>query len=247
MSTSNASRVPSQREARSASTNQRTMLVIIGVITAAVIVAIVAIVLSSSGSNTVRDYSTVPQARLDDGGFVLGDPNAPVTIVEFADFTCPHCQSYHEEVTTPLIEQYVLTGMAKFEYRMFPIVDPTFAEYSAQIAECASELKAGGFWEAHDILFNLARAGRLSQTTARTVADGMGIAYSDLLNCTRTADQFQTDLALGQRMGIQGTPAIMIRYGDSAPQFITLSGTTYNRGGVPFNVLQAVIQGSQQS
>ena len=43
----------------------------------------------------VFDYSGIPQTRSDDGAFVLGEADAPITIVEFADFLCPHCQTYH--------------------------------------------------------------------------------------------------------------------------------------------------------
>ena len=58
-------------------------------------------------------FADIPQSRTEDGAFVLGDPDAPVTIVEFADFMCPHCQAYQTTVNR-FIEQYVATGQAKF-------------------------------------------------------------------------------------------------------------------------------------
>ncbi|MBC7812230.1 MAG: thioredoxin domain-containing protein, partial [Burkholderiales bacterium] len=181
MSTSSQPRATAPRtrpEQRQKTSNQRPVLVVIAIITIAVIAAVVAIVLSNNPQGAVIDYTAIPQSRTDDGAFVLGNPDAPVTIVEFADFTCPHCQEYHETVSR-FINEYVATGKAKFEYRMYPIVDPAFAEYAAQIAECGAEVKPnGGFWEAHDTLFQLGSSGRLSDTTTRQVADRMGVDYS---------------------------------------------------------------------
>ena len=77
-----------------------------------------------------------------DGGFVLGNPNAPITMIEFADFACPHCQEYHPMITQFLAD-YVVTGKAKFEYRVFPTAGGQLSEYTGQLLECAEEQKAG--------------------------------------------------------------------------------------------------------
>src|SRR5690606_690163 len=103
-------------------------------------------------------YEDIPQSRTEDGAFVLGDPDAPVTIVEFADFMCPHCQNY-ETTVHDFIEQYVTTGQARFEYRLYPIVHPTYSVFTAQIAECADVQRDGAFWASHDLLYDLASDG----------------------------------------------------------------------------------------
>lgn len=104
------------------------------------------------------DFSAVPQLRTDDGGFVLGDPDAPVTIVEFSDYLCGHCQNY-ESVARQFIEEYVLTGQARFEYRFFPVIDQQWSPTLARMTECSELLAPGSFWKAHTIMFDLAAEG----------------------------------------------------------------------------------------
>ena len=118
-------------------TQQRnlTFVVVVGVIAVLAAVAVI-IVSSNSASATGRDYSSIPQSRTADGAFVLGYEDAPITIVEFSDFTCPHCQQYAETIHR-VIDEFVATGKAKLEYRMFPIVHPQYREFTAELAECA--------------------------------------------------------------------------------------------------------------
>ena len=107
-------------------TDNKNMMIVGGVIVAAIVVAIAVIIMSSQSSlgGASIDYSSIPQARQADGGFVLGNPDAPVTIVAFEDFICPHCQAY-EPTIDQFISKYVATGLARFEYRFLPAVDPS--------------------------------------------------------------------------------------------------------------------------
>lgn len=219
---------------------------IIGIILVAVVIGIIAIIVSSGGrGGSGIDYGAIPQSRTADGAMVLGNPDAPITIIEFADFACPHCQDY-TSTTHRVISDYVVTGQAKFEYRMFITgADPQFGPYVSQLAECAEAQEEGAFWPAHDTLFSLGSQGRFNATTSRTLAERVDLNYSELLNCAESASQYITDQQLGSALGVQSTPTIMVRYGDGAPQFINLNGNSYSRGGVPFNVLQTVIEDAQ--
>lgn len=200
--------------------DNKNMMIIGGVVVAAIIVAIAVIMMSSQSSlgGVSVDYSAIPQERLADGGFVLGNPEAPVTIVAFEDFLCPHCQAY-KSVTSQFIKQYVATGIARFEYRFLPAVDPTYSALSAKFAECADILKPGSFWNAHDVMFELASAARFNNSTPRTFAERMDIPYTDLLECSGDeANQVNVDLELARELGATGTPTVMVRYNGSSPQ-----------------------------
>lgn len=59
-----------------------------------------------------------------EGGFRMGNPNAPVQLVEYASMTCPHCAAFSEEAHEPLKQQYVRTGQVSFEYRNFVLNEP---------------------------------------------------------------------------------------------------------------------------
>ncbi len=186
----------------------------------------------------------IPQSRAEDGAFVLGDPDAPITVIEFADFLCPHCQNY-EPVIQQVIETYVVTGMAQFEYRFFPAVDPTYSFAAARAAECVEILSPGSFWLGHDTLFEIASSERFGDSSITRFADEMDISDSALRECIETAEQVDTDTSLGLSLGVQGTPAIMVRYADGVERWIELDGVTYNRGTVPFEVIATVIEAAQ--
>lgn len=226
----------------------RMIAIIAGVVVAVVVVGVgvVALTGSSAAATPYARYADVAYERLEDGGFVLGDPDAPITLVEFGDFACPHCQAYFEE-TERFIDEFVLTGKARFEYRMFISgADPTYGPYTARLAECASSQREGAFWPAHDVLFEIGRAqSRFNERTARTLADRLELNYSDLLSCAEDAGQVDFDVRLGQGLNVQSTPTMMIRFGDGDPQFISDGVQTYDGGGVPYVVLQAIVTSAQ--
>ncbi len=194
-------------------------LIIALVIVAAVIVALAFVILSSQGGSNSDGsaYADIPQGRQDDGGFVLGSADAPITIVAFEDFLCSHCQRFKPTVDQ-FIAEYVATGMARFEYRIFPAVHPGYSPLAGKLAECADTLRPGSFWHAHDVLFDIASARAFSDQSSRTFAESMDLAYADLLACTADAKQADIDTQLGTQLGVTGTPTIMVRYGSSQPQ-----------------------------
>jgi protein-disulfide isomerase len=190
------------------------------------------------------DYSAIRQSRTEDGAFVLGDEAAPITIVEFADFLCPHCQTYHATMQQ-VIEEYVASGQAKFEYRMFPVVDPNVSPALAAMVECADILNPGGFWHAHDVMYELAEAG-FTGLTPFTFAARTGMGYDTMVTCVEeSAGQVQTDTEFARAVGISGTPSVLVRYGDGEVEAIVVDGNTVNSASVPYMVLSAVIEAAQ--
>ncbi len=196
------------------------MMIIIGIIVAAVIVAGVAIFVSGNALNpsaATIDYSKVPQSRTADGAFVLGDPNAPVTVIAFEDYLCPHCQDYQTQIKKFIANQ-VVTGKARFEFRSLPAIDQTYSYLMAHMAECSELINPGTFWRAHDALFDLNSRVRFGPETAKTFAQQMDMDYSKLLDCATTkAGQIEIDAKYGDSLGVTGTPTIFIKYGDGQP------------------------------
>ncbi len=68
---------------------------------------------------------------------VLGDADAPVTIVEYASFTCPHCASFHSETMPLLKERFIDTGQVRFVFRDFPLNEPALR--AGMMARCVPE------------------------------------------------------------------------------------------------------------
>ncbi len=219
------------------------------------IIAVIIVVISNQGGPPaiVGDYSirslselseselvsapsegVIPHQRLPDGGFVLGFPSAPITVVAFEDFACSHCQAYESEIAR-VIEIYVATGRARFEYRFFPTTDQSTGGYYSRLAACVGELANERFWVAHEFLFARASSGRLnSDDTGRLLAEETELAYDELLDCTQSVRQVSVDTQLGASIGVRGTPSVAFRYRDGQ--------ITQAQGAPSFSQLSAIIE-----
>jgi len=179
------------------------------------------------------------QVSLDDDP-VKGDPDAPVTVVEFSDFQCPFCSRFFDQ-TLPLIqENYIDTGKIKFVYKDLPLDSLHPNARSAHIAaECADE--QGKFWEYHDVLFeNQGQWNKLSSSDLSSqlnqYATTMGLnsaSFDSCLSSQSMADEVNADVLQASQYGATGTPTFFI--GNEENGFIKLVGAQ------PFSAFQAAI------
>jgi protein-disulfide isomerase len=88
---------------------------------------------------------------IENGSPVLGDPNAPITIVEFGDYQCHYCNVFFQSIEKDIITNYVDTGKVKIIFKDYNIIGPDSISASHG-AHCAEE--QGLFWEYHDILYS---------------------------------------------------------------------------------------------
>lgn len=226
-------------------TPSRNTLIVIAIIIIAVVAAGAVILLSSSGPAASTDsYADIPMTRLPDGGFVLGNPEARVTIVEFADYACSHCIDYLPTAER-FINDYVKTGQARFEYRTFPTAGRELTYFMGTIAVCLDEQRQGAFWEAKNILYPLAASGQYDGNTGRVLAERLGLDYGQALACAQSQKQVDTDVALGNRAGVSGTPATLMRVNNGDLQWIEVGGQRWDRGGAPYEVLAAAVTANQ--
>jgi protein-disulfide isomerase len=179
----------------------------------------------------------VQQSRTDDGAFIIGDPDAPVTIVEFADFLCPHCQAY-EPTIQQFVSEYVVTGQAKLEFRMLAVFgEPSYVVFG--LAECAATRMDDDFWTVHNELFRITSGGvRDVNDVAQQLGNALDLSAAGLLECAATVDQYVTDLPLAVSAGVTGTPGVRVRIGDG--EIETPEG--WESGGPAFQVLAAFVE-----
>lgn len=140
---------------------------------------------------------------------VLGDADAPVTIVEYSDFTCGFCGKFHSETYPQLKEKYIDTGLVKFVYKDFPVVQ---GQDAAIASKCVfRDLGNEAFFEYHNIIFN--NQNVVSESNLRTWAIDLGISgetYDACIEDQEIASQVQADFTEGQGFGISGTPGFII-------------------------------------
>lgn len=153
-----------------------------------------------------------PKVLLDEPA--QGAEDAPVTIIEFADFRCGFCLRHFIQTLPALKEEYIKTGKVRYVYRNFPILGVQ-SRWAALAAECAHE--QGRFWEYHDKLFTLAQQGQeLVRSRLKNVAAELGLdsaQFDSCLDSSKYLDEIQEDFALGQSEGVTGTPAFLINGG----------------------------------
>ena len=182
----------------------------------------------------------VIRVSLDDDP-LLGNPDAPVTIVEFSDFQCPFCSRFYQQ-TLPLIkENYIDTGKANLVYRDFPIdsIHPN-ARPAHIAAECADE--QGKFWEYHDLLFDRQSEwqglfGGAVEERFTQYASALGIqteSFSSCMSSDEMAQEVNQDFLQGAQYGATGTPTFFI--GNVDDGFIKLVGAQ------PYAAFQAAIE-----
>lgn len=154
-----------------------------------------------------RDH---PQANGND----MGDLNAPVKIVEFADYQCPFCLRYWTETEPQIIQNYVATGKVYYEYRSVGgFVGPESAD-AANAAYCAADQNK--FWEYHDILFanwTGENAGDFTPDKLRQYATAINLNLDQFNTCINSGahtDEVNQDVTDAKAAGVTGTPAFVI-------------------------------------
>ena len=125
--------------------SSRLLFIGIGIAAVALVGAFIAFQAVTSSDAKVPVKSTAGEGR------ILGDPNAPVTVIEYADFQCPVCKRAETSVIAQLEKDYVEKGTVNIEFRNFAFIGQESFN-AAQAAEAARD--QGKFWEYHDALFN---------------------------------------------------------------------------------------------
>ncbi|MSO70597.1 MAG: DsbA family protein [Alphaproteobacteria bacterium] len=163
---------------------------------------------------------------------VLGNPDAPVTIIEYASFTCPHCANFHNVIMKDLKARYIETGKVKLIFRDFPL--DALALRASAIARCAPEPAYYGFVE---VLFK-SQATWMAGGGARSLGQLEGIARLGGMS-KEDFDACMTNDALLEGI-INGRQEAMTVYKvDSTPSFV-IGGKTYG-GDKPIDELAKLI------
>ena len=164
--------------------------------------------LALCGFSTVT-HAKAPDFLIQEDDVVRGDPKAPITILEYSDFTCGFCEKFFHETFPQLLSQYIETGKVRFVYRDFPRSPGGPALHSSQAARCAGQQDA--YWPMHDRLFN--SGGQLSMDQLKGYAKELGLKGNQFAQCMDN-NEFVTDIFKdrmeGGSLGIRGTPAFVL-------------------------------------
>jgi len=158
--------------------------------------------------NSESKSITVEAVSSDD--HILGDQNAPITLIEYSDYQCPYCIK-HYPIMQEIVKKY--PGKVRWVFRSFPLPFHQSAEKASEAAEAASA--QGKFWEYSDLLVK------------NSQADGTGLAEDDLIKYAETLSldiaifkdelssgkyksRVDRDFSSGEKAGVEGTPATFL-------------------------------------
>lgn len=151
--------------------------------------------------------------RTPDDPLAKGKVDAPVVLIEYADFRCPFCGVFARE-SKPKLQPYIDAGTLRVEWRDFPLFGEE-SDLASMAGRAAGE--QGRFWQFYEVTFqNAPERGHLKVTKKKMISFAKEAGVSDLerfeedLTDPKLGDAVQRDLEEGRQLGISGTPTFLI-------------------------------------
>ncbi|MCE2497910.1 MAG: DsbA family protein [Nitrosopumilaceae archaeon] len=209
--------------------------VVAAAIIAAAIVAVVASVMMEpgtapaadvAGDDTPAPYPDRVYGGIDtsNGSPILGDPSAPVTIVEFGDYQCHFCEIWHSQTLPPLVDDFISTGKAKLVFVDFAFLGKD-SPGAAQASHCAGD--QGMYWEYHDMLYESQQSridgGWASLANLRGFAVQVGLdidTFNECMSSKKYAERVSFNVQTGAGHGVEATPTFFVVGGSGDPVMI---------------------------
>lgn len=195
-----------------------------------------------AADDRMQQASTAVRA-VDAKDHIQGRPDAAVRVIEYSDFECPFCKSFHPTMQQ-IFDEYGKDGKLAWVYRHFPLDSiHSKARKEAQASECAAELGGNeAFWNFVNNLFEIAPSNnRLDLALLPDIAKGLGIDRAKFETCLggderggKYAAHIEADLQNAMAAGGNGTPYTVI---------IAANGKTFPvNGAMPYSALKEIIE-----
>ena len=183
-----------------------------------------------------RSIPVLTSPLLLQGEPALGDPSAPLTIVEFSDFECSYCRRFHEKVMPQLKRNYIDTGLVRFVHKDLPLPFHPYALQEAAAARCAVEQNR--YWNMYAALFH--QQNCLGCKGVLSIAGEEGLNTTALEACMArkaTVAVINSNRSEASLHNISATPTFVIGPSQSDE---TLEGRVIE-GALPWNAFQSTI------
>jgi protein-disulfide isomerase len=145
------------------------------------------------------------------GDHVKGDPNAPITLIEYASLDCPHCAHFNTVILPAIEKKWIDTGKVKLVYRDFPL--DQVAVKAAQLAECAGKDR---YFAVVDMIFENQGTWAAAQDPIAELSKSLriaGMGDNEVKACLandKVADGVIADYKGGEALGVNSTPTLFI-------------------------------------
>jgi protein-disulfide isomerase len=185
---------------------------------------------NTAAASTVRSVS--------ESDYILGNPNAPIVMIEYSDYDCPFCKQFHATMHQ-ILDEYGVTGRLAWVYRQFPLVDlhPNAPQIS-EAALCVGDIAGNNaFWTFSDAVFDSRVETEFTNVTKLPeFAAAAGVSRSEFTECMnsdRMMDTLKADLSDGLAAGAQGTPYTVIKVGNQEAVI---------NGAQPYTVVKGIVE-----
>ncbi len=149
------------------------------------------------------------QMSIGNGWYALGRVDAPVTLVEFADYQCPYCKRFHTDAYAELKKNYIDTGKVRFVSRDLPLEFHPFALKAAEAVRCAGDQNK--YWELRDSLY--ANAAPPNEEVIKRSVESLSLDEKGFQSCM-DSDKYkadvQKDASEAATLQISGTPTFVL-------------------------------------
>jgi len=166
---------------------------------------------------TINEITTTKKPTIasfyDNASPILGDPNAPLTMVEFGDYQCTFCKKFFHETEESILTNYVKTGIVKMLFKDFIVVNDDSIN-AASAAHCANDQEM--FWEYHSTLYNNwdgEGTGWASSEQLHQFAFTLGLdmdEFSECMSKSKWKELVDSSHADGRTLGVDATPTFFI-------------------------------------
>lgn len=184
------------------------------VLVAVVGIAALAYLTTRPARNVIEVDPTLPPVEA--VGYVMGSPDAPIEVLEFADFECPGCAQFAILTAPDVKQRLVETGQIRLRLFDFPLPQHRNAWTASLSAACANE--QGRVWEMHDAIFGAQTRWNTQRTSDPLpvmvdLARGIGLDVPRFQECVESRKyqaNVQAHMNEAQRRGVQSTPSFII-------------------------------------
>ena len=149
----------------------------------------------------------------ENGSPVMGNPNAPITILEFGDYQCTYCYKFHQDTLNIINEEFIKAGNVKVIFKDFPLNGPD-SKLAAEASYCAHD--QGKYWEYHDQLYkNWAgeRTGWITRESLSKFAESINLDKEEFNKCldeSKYKNKIDSIYEFGNEIGIDATPSFLV-------------------------------------
>ncbi len=165
----------------------------------------------------------VPAPLTEEDDRVRGNRQAPLTLLEYSDFTCGYCEKFFQETWPMLFSEYVQTGKLRLVYRDFPRASIGAGVDTALAARCAGE--QGQYWAMHDRLFS--GQSKFSPAQLRQQAEELPINIQRFVACfeeSRYTKDIFADVIEAGKLGLRGTPGFVLSVTKNPQEAVIIPG-----------------------